>query len=370
MNYWRAQFNDPFCTSVSAMAHEFGHLIGLPHSNENGARYGDQTGYMARSFRNANWPRRCFNGANSGFLGWYKDKTLEMSENDSPRLVKLAGVVDYKKAADDEYVLVDIGNNKWIQYNRAKWFNNDSGEYHNTVIISEMQGGGTDVLGTVLPGETLSSGNLKVKCCKRVAGVNDNSADYMLISVGKGTTLACPDSGNDNNGGGGGNENGNGNDNNGNNNDNNGNNGNNNGNNSNNGNEIEQSQEKVVPTKSPTKMPTKAPTKAPATKPPTKPPTKAPTKQPTKAPTKQPTKAPTKAESTDTRKPTRAPTEEPTTAPTQAPSLAPSDADGDQNEEDGDGQGDSKVAPSINASTGSDNWWVKLWSLPRKWFSF
>lgn len=192
MNYWKAQFNDPFCTSVSAMSHEFGHLIGLPHSNENSSKYGDATGYMSRSFRNANWPRRCFNGANSGFLGWYNDKTLRIQQNTSARLVKLAGVVDYKKAAGDEPVLINIGNNKWIQYNHAKSFTKDTGEYPDHVIITQMLEGGTTVLGKVRPGETYTSGNFRVKACSRFTAANDNSADYMVISVGKGGALACP----------------------------------------------------------------------------------------------------------------------------------------------------------------------------------
>lgn len=338
MNYWRAQFNDPYCTSVSAMAHEFGHLIGLPHSNEHGDKYGDSTGYMSRSYRNANWPRRCFNGANSAYLGWYKDKTLDMNDSDSPRLVKLAGVVDYGKAAGDEPVLINIGNSKWVQYNRAKWFNENTGEYPDHVIVTQRVDGGTDVVGTVLPGETFAFGDFQVKSCRRVEGENENNADYMLISVGKGTDLSCPTSGSGSSSEGTANNGNNGDE-----------------NDSSNNSEVEESTEKEtpfptetpirVPTKPPTRPPSESPTISPATTPPTIPPTTMPT---TDSPTKSPVSAPAS-----------------TRAPTVAPVPSKVDDGGDS-----DGHLDGQVGPSVNVTSGWSNWWDKFWSLPEKWFSF
>jgi hypothetical protein len=46
VNYYRAQFNNEWCTSLTALMHEVGHLIGLLHSNEPDETYGDQSGYM------------------------------------------------------------------------------------------------------------------------------------------------------------------------------------------------------------------------------------------------------------------------------------------------------------------------------------
>lgn len=44
VNHWRAQFNDEWGLSLTALMHEIGHTVGLLHSNENGVAYGDSTG--------------------------------------------------------------------------------------------------------------------------------------------------------------------------------------------------------------------------------------------------------------------------------------------------------------------------------------
>lgn len=43
-NYWRSQYNDAWCISLTAVVHELGHNLGLGHSNENGQPYSDWTG--------------------------------------------------------------------------------------------------------------------------------------------------------------------------------------------------------------------------------------------------------------------------------------------------------------------------------------
>lgn len=47
VGHWRSQYNDKWCRSLTATMHELGHGLGLTHANENGAKYGDATGYMA-----------------------------------------------------------------------------------------------------------------------------------------------------------------------------------------------------------------------------------------------------------------------------------------------------------------------------------
>ena len=125
MNHWKAQFNDGFCTSLSATMHELGHTLGLPHSNEGGVKYGDRTGYMSKSYRNPNWPSRCFNGANSAHFGWYDRKTLTLDGHEKPQLVFLGNVVDYDRA---KTVMVRIKDyNLVVMFNRAKGFNRNTG---------------------------------------------------------------------------------------------------------------------------------------------------------------------------------------------------------------------------------------------------
>jgi hypothetical protein len=47
---------------IAATMHEIGHTMGLTHANENGAPYADSTGYMSAGHKDADWPRKCFNG--------------------------------------------------------------------------------------------------------------------------------------------------------------------------------------------------------------------------------------------------------------------------------------------------------------------
>ena len=48
-NYWRSQYNDAWCISLTAVVHELGHNLGLGHSNENGQPYSDWTGMLCYS---------------------------------------------------------------------------------------------------------------------------------------------------------------------------------------------------------------------------------------------------------------------------------------------------------------------------------
>jgi hypothetical protein len=190
MNHWRAQFNDPFCMSLSATMHELGHTIGLPHSNAKGIKYGDATGYMARSYRNSNWPQRCYNGRNSDFLGWYASKTVRLSGTESPKLYDLGNIVDYAKSTT---ILITINSTLMLMYNRAKSFNVGTGELADTVTLTESIAGGSDRLGSLIPGSgPFTYGNVVIEACKMV---NDGNPDRMIVSVGKGSSI-CSSLGN------------------------------------------------------------------------------------------------------------------------------------------------------------------------------
>jgi hypothetical protein len=188
-NHWRAQFNDGFCTSLSALMHEIGHTIGLPHTGENGDIYGDCTGYMSSSYKAiSKWPQRCFNGYNSHFLGWYAEKEMSLNGNENPQLIELAGIVDYNKAST---VLVNIQNRLFLQYNRAKDFNVDTGEWRDSLLVTEDVQGESELRAGLSPGEVYTSSDYVVEACKRVNG-DDIKPDTMIISVGKGRSL-CAD---------------------------------------------------------------------------------------------------------------------------------------------------------------------------------
>jgi hypothetical protein len=199
MNHWRAQFHDEWCLSLTATMHEIGHTIGLVHANQNGTKYGDKTGIMAKSFRQTDWPRRCFDGRSNHILGWYKDRELILENvQDDPQLINLAAFVDYGKAADDEPVLVTLPEEIFLQYNRAKAFHSGTGEKKDTVTITQMTNSGSELLAGLKPGERFEflhyqgwERTLVVEACAEIVG-NENSPDAMMISVGMGRS-DCPE---------------------------------------------------------------------------------------------------------------------------------------------------------------------------------
>ena len=301
VNHWRSQFNDGWCVSLSAAMHEIAHTLGLLHSHHNGETYGDATGYMSAGWRDPSWPRKCFNGNKHWLLGWYERRSHSYNPPTSEskaKLFKLAAFVDYDQATENEYAVMEVSSRYYVQYNRAKKFNDGTEEFEDMVTIVQADVGGTGVselLAGISPGQRATlqdfrgdGKNLFIDACEAVVG--ENGVEIILLSVGV-ESSACMD---------------------------------------------EEQRTALLssveatpaptrrPTKAPTRSPTKSPTRSP-TKAPTPNPTKAPTNAPIVAPTPAPTKAPTKAPTpTPTKTPTKSPTPAPTKSPTRPPSPAPS----------------------------------------------
>jgi len=253
-----------------------GHTLGLNHASENGAEYSDMTGQMSSSYIDANWPRKCFNGANQYHLGWFADRQVKWS---GESIIKLATFVDYDSAADDEKVIVNIADQYYLQYNRKKGMNENTEEnddkvtIHKTINNGEI-GQGTEFLDALGVGEMyhLSDPNLFIKVCEAYT----SNADVMLLSFASESFGLCQ--------------------------------------------AVASEQE---PTDPPIDLPTEAPTDPPTDEPtpePTDKPTEPPTDEPTEPPTDEPTPAPTEAP-TDLPVSTKALTDLP--APTESPTHLP-----------------------------------------------
>jgi Gametolysin peptidase M11 len=155
VNFWRAQFNDKWTLSLSAMMHELGHTLGLSHSNEQSMEYGDSTGYMSAAYSSPVWPRKCFNSAHNYQLQWYQKRHRNITTTnliERSYLINLATFVDYNITEKNEPVIVNVADVLYLQYNRAKLFNIDTEEMKDMITIVSGDGiyegrPGTSLLG-------------------------------------------------------------------------------------------------------------------------------------------------------------------------------------------------------------------------------
>jgi hypothetical protein len=194
-NYWRSQFNDRWCLSLTATMHEVGHNLGLGHSFHNGKTYADETGYMAAAWMDEDWPRKCFNGANHDKFHWFAARTMSFDPLlTGPRKIQLATFVDYDKTTATEPVLVRLANKFVLQYNVAKGFNQDTEEMMNQVTIVQNTKAGTDLrAGISAVGETFEIDNFMgseedvvIEICETTPSTTTNPASPEMILVGVG----------------------------------------------------------------------------------------------------------------------------------------------------------------------------------------
>lgn len=173
------------------LAHEFGHALGLGHSREvvTGGpldEYEDKTGNMGNGYG-----PRCFNGAKSWQLGWYKNNQKCLLFGDiksSPsHLIQLVPVTDAKRVSSEDHTIVlrlasnTDSNLAWyIMYNKAIDFNKGTRDCRNGVAITTQEDGEKDVDGNSMisnyikclskVGESLKSDYLGIELLEMVAG--------------------------------------------------------------------------------------------------------------------------------------------------------------------------------------------------------
>jgi hypothetical protein len=196
MNHFRVVTNNEWGLSMSVVMHELGHNLGLPHSGQGSEVYGDETGLMGYSYFSQTWPRKCFNGVKNWELNWYANNNVSI-EPGTPQMVNLAPFVDYPKAAPTDAVVLNLGDVYYIQYNRKKDFNVETGEMADKVTVTEDVAGGSRLRQGLSVGDTFSVANWKgtgqtlyVKVCSSSTGTS-STPDAMQLSIGLGSTL-CP----------------------------------------------------------------------------------------------------------------------------------------------------------------------------------
>jgi hypothetical protein len=191
--------NDSYVNYLGVQMHELGHNFGLNHANRVNDTFRDLTSQMSRALLDQDFPIKCFNAQNHWQLGWYSDRSINVNP-DAPQKVKILGFVDYAKAIQGKnFVVVKVGENLYLQFNRAKLHNIDTEEAQDKLVIVVDNGG---PLGTTLVAELdndnrlytntnfESSGRqLNVEVCRTVMGGTDNDIDWMEVSIGYGPSI-------------------------------------------------------------------------------------------------------------------------------------------------------------------------------------
>ena len=167
---------------------EFGHLIGLGHSNVEDADYQDKTCYMASGGGGYDHPQQSFNAAKNWKLNFYSTRHFMIDPTTmGPCLIQLAAFVDFDKTRDDQPVIVNIADRFFMQYNRAKSFNAETRNLRDHVIVVESNDSGSSKrragLNVVTPMYNLtnyadSGSDLLVVVCSDIRG-DEETPDVM-----------------------------------------------------------------------------------------------------------------------------------------------------------------------------------------------
>lgn len=162
------------------------------HAWEAGLNYGDVSGFMGAAVTQVEFPRRCFNGQNHWQLGWYSDRAISVDPAASPGIYTVAAFVDYSLTRPNEYVVIEIqGLALYLQYNRAKSFNVDTGDHMDRLTITQQTEDGTNMITSLDMSEpTFTVGqSLWLEVCSVVFGVEGQSADRIMLSVSRDRSL-------------------------------------------------------------------------------------------------------------------------------------------------------------------------------------
>jgi hypothetical protein len=189
--------NDSKANYLSVQMHETGHNFGLNHAGQASNAFGDLTSHMSRALLDKDFPIKCYNAQNHWAFGWFNDRSITIDPSVRVK-IKLLGFVDYKKAdRGTEYVIAKIGENHYLQFNRAKLHNIDTEEAADQLVIIEDLGGrnGTSLVAALDDGNNIyieanfenSRSPLNVQVCKTVKGDTDQDIDWMEVSIGYGS---------------------------------------------------------------------------------------------------------------------------------------------------------------------------------------
>jgi hypothetical protein len=190
--------NDDRVKYPGVQMHELGHNFGLNHAHGINDPFGDWTSHMSQFLLDEYSPHKCFNAQNHWMLGWFSDRSITI-DPDVPVKINILGFVDYTKVIPGaEFVVARVGENLYLQFNRAKLHNKQTEEARDKLVIILDRGRE----GTTLVAELDNSNNLyskinfessgrqlNVAVCRVFIGETDDDIDWMEVSIGFGASL-------------------------------------------------------------------------------------------------------------------------------------------------------------------------------------
>eukprot|EP00979_Chaetoceros_neogracilis_P003697 scaffold656_cov271-Chaetoceros_neogracile.AAC.7 len=145
VNGWNSVYQGPYFYMVGVQMHELGHNFNLAHSGGlNGRTYTDHTGLMGNPLYSDEVGKMCFNAAKNWQIGWYDTKKLLINPNPlftSTTTVDLVGIANFD-TLDNNPVVVKVGSDYFIGFNRAVGINAQNDEADNEVTIVKVDRGG------------------------------------------------------------------------------------------------------------------------------------------------------------------------------------------------------------------------------------
>jgi Gametolysin peptidase M11 len=183
-------FSIEWIHSLSAYMHEMGHNMGLRHSGKGDSQpYADRTGYMGVSTPIAWAPQKCYNAAQHWQLGWYSEHQWSLVNQDisSPRLISLAAFPDHQKVSPSQYaILLQVTDNIYLQFNRAKSYNRGTDMMPDQVVVIRDDQDKTVVLAgldmTTQNSLRLASVAIQV-CSLNINSSDESGVDFAVVAV-------------------------------------------------------------------------------------------------------------------------------------------------------------------------------------------
>jgi hypothetical protein len=143
---------------------------------------------MGRSLIEQSGPFMCYNAANHWSMDWFPGQRLDLTTIPAaPRTATIAAFVDHLSTSDP--VLVKVGGNVYVQYNRAKNYNDGTRAMSNQLVVvrDDRTTTGTTTLlaGLDESNPVYSDGAVQIRVCR--TGTS-GSADTVTLSIGQSST--------------------------------------------------------------------------------------------------------------------------------------------------------------------------------------